>query len=131
MAFGTFHPPSPLKLPRRSAAQPVESGSLVVRWPYTEVVMSSESLDEKFQRISKLIESKVTRPPMNLSTKLELYGLWNQAVHGPVSTPKPSRMKIVAHAKWSAHKRYEHLSTEEAKKRFLLIAEGALAMSKL
>ncbi|KAH9577322.1 Acyl-CoA-binding protein [Trypanosoma melophagium] len=93
--------------------------------------MSQESLDERFRRLSKIVETKATRPPMSLTTKLELYGLWNQAMYGPNKRRQPSRLSVAAYAKWSAYKKYEHMSKEEAKKKFSEIAEKAVKASKL
>ncbi|ESS68456.1 acyl-CoA binding protein [Trypanosoma cruzi Dm28c] len=93
--------------------------------------MPRESLEERFQRLAGIVGKKATRPHMSLSKKLELYGLWNQVMHGPNKRPQPSRMNPVAYAKWKAYKNYEHLSKEEAMKKFNEIAEKAIAFSKL
>ncbi|KEG09781.1 acyl-CoA binding protein [Trypanosoma grayi] len=93
--------------------------------------MSKESLDERFRRLAKIVETKATRPPMSLATKLELYGLWNQVMYGPNTKPTPSRLNVAAYAKWKAYKRFERLSKEEAKKKFTEVAERAVAASKL
>ncbi|AAZ10792.1 acyl-CoA binding protein, putative [Trypanosoma equiperdum] len=93
--------------------------------------MVEETLDEKFQRLSKTLGVKATRPRMSIQTKLDLYGLWHQATGGPVKTPKPSRVNVVASTKWNARKKYEKLSKDEAKRKFVELAEKVVPPSNL
>lgn len=91
--------------------------------------MSSESIDEEFKRLEKSVG--MIRATLPLKQKIELYGLWCVATRGKCTIAAPSRLNLLAREKYRTWKSYEHLSKEEAKKKFVEVARPILAKSKL
>lgn len=84
-----------------------------------------ETIDEEFQRLEKAIGT--IRAKLSIKQKIEFYGLWCVATRGKCTIPAPSRANLLAYGKYRAWKNSEHLSSQEAKKRFVEKARPIVA----
>lgn len=91
--------------------------------------MPKETVDEEFNRLEKAVG--MIRGTLPLKKKVELYGLWCVATRGKCNIPAPSRLNLLAYGKYSSWKNYDHLSKDEAKKKFVEIARPLVTKSKL
>ena len=85
------------------------------------VQASGEALDKAFQAAQTFISTSdsKTGPKLSNSDKLEFYSLFKQASVGPCTGKQPSRLNIVARAKYDAWKALGKLSKDDAKRRFI------------
>lgn len=89
----------------------------------------NEATQEEFERLEKAIG--MIRKGLPLDKKIKLYGLWCVATRGKCTNPAPSRFNLLAYAKHSAWKSHDHLSKEEAQKKFVEVAKPLVPASKL
>mmetsp|Transcript_17557 Transcript_17557/g.24369 ORF Transcript_17557/g.24369 Transcript_17557/m.24369 type:complete len:124 (+) Transcript_17557:19-390(+) len=84
---------------------------------------NNPELETKFRKCVEYIQKL---PPSNpggyeasANDKLQFYALFKQATDGPNNTKAPSRLNLVAKAKWDAWKVLGQISKEEAMKKYI------------
>lgn len=68
----------------------------------------------------------VEPPALNNETKLQFYGLYKQATEGDVTAAKPSVFQMEARAKHSAWEANKGMSANEAKQKYVELANSSL-----
>lgn len=86
------------------------------------------SVQDEFDRYEKLMGDTKIRSSLSLADKKKMYGLWCVATRGRCTQNEPSRLRLLAHGKWAAWKKYENISKEEARSRF--VAEARQLMKQ-
>ena len=79
------------------------------------------SLQDDFDDATKRVKT-LSKSPSN-DTLLELYGLFKQATSGDVSGKKPSRLNMVARAKYEAWENHQGLDSEQAKQDYIALVD--------
>ena len=88
------------------------------------------TIDEKFKKAQALLAEK--KPKLNTTQKLLFYGYFKQATVGKNSSPAPKKSALAASYKWNAWSKVSSLSQDEAKAKFVEMANTVLpAGSKL
>ncbi|CAD2214555.1 acyl-coa binding protein [Angomonas deanei] len=82
------------------------------------------SLNEEFAKFEKSMAT--IRSKLSIPQKIEMYGLWCVATRGKCDRPQPSRARLLEYGKFKAWKKYEHLTQDEAKKKFIERAKSIL-----
>ena len=83
------------------------------------------SLTEHFQRATQMVHLLPTKP--SDEDLLQLYGLYKQATVGNCNTEKPTALfDIKGKQKWEAWKSNLNLSSEEAKKQYILKVQSLI-----
>lgn len=82
--------------------------------------LQGEQLDKMFKAADDFIKTN-NDPSIKLSNeeKLKFYALFKQATSGECSGPAPSRLNVVAKAKYDAWKAVGKISKDEAKRKFI------------
>jgi len=84
----------------------------------------ASQLDDAAKRLKTL-----QNEPDN-ETKLKIYGLFKQATVGPCNTAKPGAFDFVAKAKWTAWKKLEGVSKEQAEKDYVSLVDQLVKEEK-
>ena len=63
---------------------------------------------------------------MSNEEKLKFYALFKQATSGECTGPAPSRLNVVAKAKYDAWKSVGKLSKDDAKRKFIEVLKGKM-----
>lgn len=83
------------------------------------------TLSEHFQRATHMVHLLPTKP--SDEDLLQLYGLYKQAIVGNCNTEKPTALfDIKGKRKWEAWKSNFNLSSEEAKKQYILKVQSLI-----
>jgi diazepam-binding inhibitor (GABA receptor modulator, acyl-CoA-binding protein) len=78
---------------------------------------------EEASRNVKLLDEKPCDQDL-----LELYGLYKQSTVGDVNTERPSFWDLVGKSKWDSWKSYEGLSIDEAKDKYIELANKLMRL---
>ena len=81
--------------------------------------MVDSSLDQKFAKAVKVVQSSEGDSKISNSDKLLMYSLFKQATIGECNIKQPSMMKVVERAKYSAWKAHGKMTKDEAKQKFV------------
>ena len=83
------------------------------------------TLTEHFQRATQMVHLLPTKP--SDEDLLQLYGIYKQATVGNCNTQKPTALfDIKGKRKWEAWKSNLNLSSEEAKKQYILKVQSLI-----
>lgn len=84
------------------------------------------SLSEHFQRASQMVHLLPTKP--SDEELLQLYGLYKQATVGNCNTQKPTALfDIKGKRKWESWNANSNVSSEEAKKQYILKVQSLIS----
>lgn len=83
--------------------------------------MSKQEFDEARNRLDASTKS------VDVTTQLELYGLYKQATQGDVQGSRPGALNIKARAKWDAWATRKGMSTEDAQNIYVALAAKILS----
>lgn len=87
------------------------------------------SVDDKFKAAQRQLEER--KPKLNNNQKLEFYGVFKQATVGKNTTPQPKKSDLKAYYKWTAWNKVSGLTQDQAKEKFVELANKVLSKSKL
>lgn len=83
------------------------------------------SLQDDFDAASERVKT-LSESPSN-ETLLELYSLFKQATSGDASGKKPSRLKVVARAKFEAWESRAGMDSDQAKREYIKLVDSLVA----
>lgn len=88
------------------------------------MVQSSDALDKAFKEALAFVnDPKNGDGNSSNQTKLDFYALFKQATEGECKGAQPSRLKVVARAKYDAWKKLGKMSKDDAKKTYIKLVE--------
>ncbi|AIN97728.1 acyl-CoA binding protein, putative [Leishmania panamensis] len=82
---------------------------------------------DELERYSKLVSNQ--RSKLSIPQKMEMYGLWRVATQGKCTLKQPSRTNLLQYRKWTAWKKYEHLTQQDARELFVEKAKAIIKKS--
>ena len=83
---------------------------------------------EEFEKAAEEIKTLTQRPTNE--ELLDLYGLYKQATVGDCNTERPGMFDMKGKAKWDKWNELKGMSQEEARRKYVELANGLLAKYK-